>query len=121
MPFTFVSYARAKSPVPGRSILITRAPRSASWRVAKGAATACSSETTVMPARGATRAASYRRTHKRRPIDWPPPCLHLLGRLGTSFRRTKSGCGHAEHDMKPAGDTAGSVPEEKPVGEGGTG
>src|SRR5918999_3222128 len=31
---------------------MTRAPRSASWRVAKGAATACSRETTVMPSSG---------------------------------------------------------------------
>src|SRR5690349_19372245 len=31
---------------------MTRAPRSASWRVAKGAAIACSSVTTVMPLRG---------------------------------------------------------------------
>ena len=36
----------------GRSIFITLAPRSASWRVAKGAATACSSATTVMPSSG---------------------------------------------------------------------
>src|SRR5215831_7402526 len=36
----------------GRSILITRAPRSASWRVANGAATACSNATTVMSSRG---------------------------------------------------------------------
>src|ERR1039457_2656730 len=43
------SYCRAKSPEPGRSILITRAPRSASCRVASGAATACSRVTTVMP------------------------------------------------------------------------
>src|SRR5918998_3315139 len=51
-PFTVVSYPRAKSPTPGRSTFITRAPRSASWRVAKGAATACSSATTVVPSRG---------------------------------------------------------------------
>src|SRR5688572_25453982 len=31
---------------------MTRAPRSASWRVANGAATACSIETTVIPASG---------------------------------------------------------------------
>jgi len=36
----------------GRSILITRAPRSASWRVQNGAAIACSSETTVTPSSG---------------------------------------------------------------------
>src|SRR5215213_4365265 len=51
-PLTLVSKERAKSPVSGRSTLITRAPRSASWRVAKGAATACSRETTVMPSSG---------------------------------------------------------------------
>src|SRR3712207_7320137 len=49
---TVVSYPRAKSPTPGRSTFITRAPRSASWRVAKGAATACSRETTVTPSSG---------------------------------------------------------------------
>src|SRR5215210_7639586 len=52
MPFTVVSYPLAKSPTPGRSTFITLAPRSASWRVAKGAATACSSATTVMPSSG---------------------------------------------------------------------
>src|ERR671916_942321 len=51
-PFTVASYPRAKSPTPGRSTFITRARRSASWRVAKGAATACSKETTVTPSRG---------------------------------------------------------------------
>src|SRR5919107_3521180 len=51
-PFTVVSYPRAKSPTSGRSTFITRAPRSASWRVAKGAATACSRETTVTPSSG---------------------------------------------------------------------
>src|SRR5918998_4541165 len=51
-PFTVLSYPRAKSPTSGRSTFMTRAPRSASWRVAKGAATACSSATTVMPSRG---------------------------------------------------------------------
>src|SRR5438874_6845896 len=52
MPLTVSSYPRAKSPGPGRSILMTRAPRSASWRVANGAATACSTATTVIPSRG---------------------------------------------------------------------
>src|SRR5215218_4276291 len=51
-PLTVLSYPRAKSPTSGRSTFITRAPRSASWRVAKGAATACSRETTVMPSSG---------------------------------------------------------------------
>ena len=53
-PWTVRSYARAKSPMPGRSTLITRAPRSARWRVASGAATACSSETTVMSSSACT-------------------------------------------------------------------
>jgi hypothetical protein len=34
--------ARAKSPMPGRSTLMTRAPKSASCRVQNGAAIACS-------------------------------------------------------------------------------
>src|SRR5918994_3151945 len=51
-PFTVLSYPRAKSPTSGRSTFMTLAPRSASWRVAKGAATACSRETTVTPSRG---------------------------------------------------------------------
>src|SRR5918997_4725778 len=51
-PFTVSSYPRAKSPTPGRSTFITRAPRSASWRVVNGAATACSRDTTVTPSRG---------------------------------------------------------------------
>ncbi len=53
-PETRSSYALAKSPAPGRSTLMTRAPKSASWRVQKGAAIACSSETTVMPSSGRT-------------------------------------------------------------------
>src|ERR671916_1940975 len=52
MPLTVSSYPLAKSPTPGRSTFMTLAPRSASWRVAKGAATACSRETTVTPSRG---------------------------------------------------------------------
>src|SRR5882762_412709 len=51
-PRTVASYPRAKSPSPGRSTLMTRAPRSANCRVANGAATACSSETMVIPSRG---------------------------------------------------------------------
>src|SRR5215210_872482 len=39
---------------------MTLAPRSASWRVVNGAATACSSETTVMPSRGSVPATSDR-------------------------------------------------------------
>src|SRR6476646_3255101 len=54
-PMTRSSYARAKSPTPGRSILMTRAPRSASCRVQNGAAIACSSVTTVMPSSGRIR------------------------------------------------------------------
>ena len=54
-PSTVRSYPRAKSPSPGRSTLITRAPRSASCRVQNGAATACSSATTVMPSNGPMR------------------------------------------------------------------
>src|ERR1044071_3200758 len=41
--------------MPGRSILMTRAPRSASCRVANGAATACSTATTVIPSSGSTK------------------------------------------------------------------
>ena len=52
MPLTRPSYARAKSPLSGLSILMTRAPRSASWRVQKGAAIACSKVTTVIPSKG---------------------------------------------------------------------
>src|SRR4029450_2665749 len=40
------------------STLTTRAPRSASWRVAKGAATACSSPTTGTPSSGPATGAS---------------------------------------------------------------
>src|SRR5690606_22787890 len=39
---------------------MTRAPRSASWRVQKGAAIACSSAMTVMPSRGLVMEASER-------------------------------------------------------------
>src|ERR1700733_2470251 len=53
-PWTKLSYDRAKSPSPGRSILITVAPRSAMCREQIGAATACSSATTRMPSRGST-------------------------------------------------------------------
>ena len=53
-PLTVWSYSRAASPPPGRSILITRAPSSASWRVANGPAMTCSSATTVMPSSGLT-------------------------------------------------------------------
>jgi hypothetical protein len=38
--------------------LITRAPSSASWRVANGAATACSHATTTIPSRGSTSLSS---------------------------------------------------------------
>src|SRR5437016_14382781 len=52
MPRTRSSSLRAKAPAPGRSMLLTRAPRSPSWRVANGAAIACSSDTTVTPSKG---------------------------------------------------------------------
>src|SRR3954469_1222885 len=51
-PRTRSSYPRAKSPTPGRSTLMTRAPRSASWRVAKGPAIACSRVMMVVPVKG---------------------------------------------------------------------
>src|SRR5699024_8075339 len=51
-PLTVVSYPRAKSPTSGRSILMTRAPRSASCLEANGAATACSQLITVIPDKG---------------------------------------------------------------------
>ena len=51
-PLTRLSYARAKSPTPGLSTLITLAPRSASCLVQNGAAMACSRLTTVMPCKG---------------------------------------------------------------------
>ena len=59
-PLTLASYARAKSPPSRRSTLMTRAPRSASCRVANGAATACSSVTTVIPSSGSL-ASTYER------------------------------------------------------------
>src|SRR6266446_4612598 len=59
IPFTVESYARAKSPTPGRSILMTRAPRSASCRVANGAATACSTATTSVPSSGRPPASAW--------------------------------------------------------------
>src|SRR5437868_10375531 len=74
MPLTVVSYPRAKSPTRGRSILMTRAPRSASCRVANGAATACSTETTVMPFRG--RIAGRPRSIRSRQPE------HVLGHVG---------------------------------------
>lgn len=51
-PLMRSSYLRPKSPLPGCSILITRAPISSSWRVQDSAAMACSSVTTLMPSRG---------------------------------------------------------------------
>ena len=60
-PRTVVSYPRAKSPATGRSILMTRAPRSASCRVANGTATACSSASTVIPASGCSLLIDARR------------------------------------------------------------
>src|ERR1035437_5107752 len=51
-PLSAPSYARARSPPSGRSILMTSAPMSASWREQNGAATACSIATTRMPLSG---------------------------------------------------------------------
>ena len=51
--------ARAKSPSPGRSILMTRAPRSASWRRGERRRTACSSATTKRPSRGRPERLSF--------------------------------------------------------------
>src|SRR4051794_1628876 len=58
MPFTRLSYARDGSPTSGRSILIMRAPRSASCRVQKGPAITCSRATTVIPSKGRIRSHS---------------------------------------------------------------
>src|SRR3954469_20784315 len=74
MPLTVSSYPRAKSPVPGRSILMTRAPRSASWRVANGAAIACSSVTTVIPLSGCKSGSPQRRDRIHR-----QPAFVVLG------------------------------------------
>src|SRR5882672_12186839 len=74
MPRTVVSYPRAKSPVKGRSILMTRAPRSASWRVANGAAMACSSVTTVSPLSGCMSGSPQRRDRIHR-----EPAFMVLG------------------------------------------
>src|SRR5216683_2619317 len=91
MPFTFVSYARAKSPAPGRSILITRAPRSASWRVAKGAAMACSSDTTVTPSKGLMIESSSQdrsRIHGQPSFTIAGPKLHGVALAGaTAYRK----------------------------------
>src|ERR687893_11710 len=81
-PFTVASYERAKSPVPGRSTFITRAPRSASWRVAKGAATACSSATTVMPSRGSFSAGM---------LEGPRKLQDVLGDVGEDQVRRDRG------------------------------
>src|SRR6478735_5350559 len=77
-PMTRSSYARAKSPTPGRSILMTRAPRSASCRVQNGAAIACSSVTTVMPSSGRIGWATVPDTD-RRASERTRQAEHVLG------------------------------------------
>src|SRR6185436_4011800 len=77
-PRTRESYPRAKSPTPGRSILITRAPRSASWRVANGAAIACSRVTTVRPLSGCM-GRSFRGSAQRGSRVHREPALMVLG------------------------------------------
>src|SRR5690242_19946470 len=87
-PSTVRSYPRAKSPSPGRSTLMTRAPRSASCRVQNGAATACSRATTVTPSNGLMR----------------PSCRYGVGVAGgdrvASVRMSMSGVVRA---LRPAG------------------
>src|ERR671910_98965 len=69
---------------------MTLAPRSASWRVAKGAATACSRETTVIPSRGrfAPLIAGTRQDRTRIPLRLSrlsrifPAALHRPPRSG---------------------------------------
>lgn len=51
-PCTLLSWYRTKSPVPGRSILMTRAPRSANCLVQYGPLITCSRATTSMPSNG---------------------------------------------------------------------
>ncbi len=73
----------------GRSILMTRAPRSANWHVAKGAATACLSATTGRPASRrctASRAATSSAFGITGPRDVPVP------RPGPVRGRRATGC-----------------------------
>src|SRR6478735_10342041 len=85
-PRTRSSYPRAKSPTTGRSILMTRAPRSANCRVAKGAATACSNDTIVSPSRG------FMLQFFR--FEWRPRRRVLHGR---EQRRTFEGLGEVQN------------------------
>src|SRR6202040_3398540 len=81
-----------KSPAPGRSILITRAPRSASWRVANGAAMACSSDTTVTPSRGLMIESSPQdccRVHGQPSFVIPGPKLHGVAIAGAAVYRKR--------------------------------
>src|ERR1700730_19249938 len=92
MPSTRSSKPRAKSPPPGRSILITRAPRSASWRVANGAAIACSSDTTVTPSKGLMIESSpqdRRRVHGQPSFMIPGPELHGVALVGAAAYRKR--------------------------------
>src|SRR4029077_4580104 len=90
-PRTVASYPRENSPTSGRSILMTRAPKSASWRVANGAATACSRDTTVIPASGSintTWAGPERAPPDNSELDW-----WKWGRLDTAaFRGIYARC-----------------------------
>src|SRR6202030_490056 len=77
---------------PGRSILITRAPRSASWRVANGAAIACSSDTTVTPSKGLMIESSpqdRRRVHGQPSFMIPGPELHGVALAGAGAYRKR--------------------------------
>src|SRR5678816_1574272 len=84
-PLTRSSYARAKSPTPGRSILMTRAPRSASCRVQNGAAIACSSVATVMPSSGR--------------IVWIPPSVSGNGDRSERPRQAEHVLGDVREDQ----------------------
>src|ERR1700675_4696503 len=91
-PRTLSSYPRAKSPAPGRSILITRAPRSASWRVANGAAIACSSDTTVTPFKVLMIGSSpqdRRRVHGQPSFMIARPKLHGVAIAGLAAYRKR--------------------------------
>src|SRR5215210_1514592 len=62
---------------------MTRAPRSASWRVANGAATACSSATTIMPSRGSFPVADI--------LEGPRQFEDVLGDVGEDEVRRDRG------------------------------